>query len=113
METKESLWRNISSDRTCLFLPQTRFGCCLDGQSVAAGPNFEGCGGPDNEPVETCRDAPWGCCPDGVSEARGPNHAECPDLVRQAGEYPSSCFRNWRKTGVARNLGTWLWVSVG
>ena len=63
----------------------TRFGCCPDGRSVAAGGNFEGC--PDeNTYEESCTDSPFGCCPDNKTPAQGPHHALCPSRVDKGGK---------------------------
>ncbi|XP_050354055.1 papilin isoform X3 [Nymphalis io] len=52
---------------------RSKFGCCPDKRTPAAGPFDEGCPNP-----ETCRDSKFGCCPDGVSPASGLRGAGCP-----------------------------------
>ncbi|XP_055525400.1 papilin isoform X2 [Wyeomyia smithii] len=52
---------------------KSKFGCCSDGKTKAAGPFDEGCPVP-----ETCKETKHGCCPDGVSPAKGPKNKGCP-----------------------------------
>ncbi|XP_064073976.1 papilin isoform X3 [Vanessa tameamea] len=52
---------------------RSKFGCCPDKRTPAAGPFDEGCPNP-----ETCKDSKFGCCPDGVSPAAGLRAAGCP-----------------------------------
>ena len=61
-------------------------GCCLDGKTPAAGPNFRGCPWDEDRYLNTCEDTPYGCCPDGVTAASGPNNAHCPHLLQRAGK---------------------------
>ncbi|CAC5396232.1 unnamed protein product [Mytilus coruscus] len=49
---------------------EAMWGCCLDGVSVAQGPNYQGC--PD-----ACQGTEYGCCEDGVTQATGPNKDGC------------------------------------
>ncbi|XP_052057673.1 papilin-like isoform X2 [Mytilus californianus] len=49
---------------------EAMWGCCLDGVSVAQGPNYKGC--PD-----ACQGTEYGCCEDGVTQATGPNKDGC------------------------------------
>ncbi|KAM3958095.1 LOW QUALITY PROTEIN: proteoglycan-like sulfated glycoprotein papilin [Aphomia sociella] len=51
----------------------SKFGCCPDMRTPAAGPFDEGCPNP-----KTCKESKFGCCPDGVSPAAGPKNSGCP-----------------------------------
>ncbi|XP_052756348.1 papilin isoform X3 [Galleria mellonella] len=53
----------------------SKFGCCPDMRTPAAGPFDEGCPNP-----KTCKESKFGCCPDGVSPAAGPKGQDCPVL---------------------------------
>ncbi|XP_048486291.1 papilin isoform X3 [Plutella xylostella] len=52
---------------------KSKFGCCPDKRTPAAGPFDEGCPNP-----KTCKESKYGCCPDGVSPAQGEKNEECP-----------------------------------
>lgn len=52
----------------------SKFGCCADNKTAAAGPFDEGCAVP-----ETCKDTKYGCCEDGVSAATGKKFKGCPE----------------------------------
>ncbi|CAH2045947.1 unnamed protein product, partial [Iphiclides podalirius] len=52
---------------------KSKFGCCPDKRTPAAGPFDEGCPNP-----KTCKETKYGCCPDGVSPASGLRNKGCP-----------------------------------
>ncbi|XP_045527734.1 papilin isoform X3 [Pieris brassicae] len=52
---------------------KSKFGCCPDKRTPAAGPFDEGCPNP-----KTCKDTKFGCCPDGVSPAGSMAGKGCP-----------------------------------
>ncbi|XP_061384586.1 papilin isoform X3 [Danaus plexippus] len=52
---------------------KSKFGCCPDKRTPAAGPFDEGCPNP-----KTCKESKFGCCPDGVSPAPEPKGKGCP-----------------------------------
>ncbi|XP_068619320.1 papilin [Battus philenor] len=54
---------------------KSKFGCCPDKKTPAAGPFEEGCPNP-----KTCKETKYGCCPDGVSPATGFRNKGCPTL---------------------------------
>ncbi|KAK3093856.1 hypothetical protein FSP39_021105 [Pinctada imbricata] len=56
----------------------SEFGCCEDGETPATGPNNEGCeyvGSGDDD--NFCEQTVYKCCPDGVTPAQGPNNEGC------------------------------------
>ncbi|XP_044730136.1 papilin isoform X2 [Chrysoperla carnea] len=53
----------------------TKFGCCSDKETPAAGPFQAGCPTP-----KTCNETKHGCCPDGVSVAKGSKNKGCPKI---------------------------------
>ena len=55
-----------------LIVQGTKYGCCDDGQTVAEGPNGEGC-----VQIASCADMLYGCCSDGLTPANGPDMAGC------------------------------------
>ncbi|XP_021693567.1 papilin isoform X5 [Aedes aegypti] len=77
--TLTSIISKEQKPRKCKPRPKTplcaksKFGCCPDGKTKAAGPFDEGCPVP-----ETCKETKHGCCPDGVSPAKGPKNRGCP-----------------------------------
>ncbi|XP_041970064.1 papilin-like isoform X2 [Aricia agestis] len=52
---------------------KSKFGCCPDMRTPAAGPFDAGCPNP-----KTCKESKFGCCPDSVSPANGPRDKGCP-----------------------------------
>ncbi|CAF4798136.1 unnamed protein product [Pieris macdunnoughi] len=52
---------------------KSKFGCCPDKRTPAAGPFDEGCPNP-----KTCKETKFGCCPDGVSPAGSMTGKGCP-----------------------------------
>ena len=71
----------------------TRFGCCADGQTPAAGPNFLGCPGTTPAPIVPgdCLFTTFGCCADGKTVATGPHFAGCSKLIGGCGGTRYGC----------------------
>ncbi|CAG0912271.1 unnamed protein product [Notodromas monacha] len=70
----------------------TKFGCCLDFATAAKGISFEGC------PTVNCNDTIYGCCEDGNRAAEGNNFKGC-DLPLCAKTKFGCCWDN--KTAAA------------
>ncbi|CAK1550996.1 unnamed protein product [Leptosia nina] len=75
---------------------KSKFGCCPDRKTPAAGPFDEGCPNPT-----TCKEAKFGCCLDGVSPAEGPHDKGCP--VPPCNETLFGCCKSDNKTAALGN----------
>ena len=57
----------------------SRYGCCLDGYTLALGPDYAGC--VLLEATHSCLDTQYGCCLDGQTASQGPFFLGCPSTV--------------------------------
>ena len=75
-----------------LFLQDTLFGCCPDGQTPAAGPENDGC-----PIVFGCESSAYGCCEDGVTFANGLNGEGCQEHPPRCARMPFGCCLDGEK----------------
>ncbi|XP_026315034.1 papilin isoform X7 [Hyposmocoma kahamanoa] len=75
---------------------KSKFGCCPDNITPAAGPFDEACPTP-----KTCKESKFGCCPDGVSPATGPKNDGCP--VEPCEDTLFGCCKSDKKTPAKGN----------
>jgi len=67
-----------------MFLQQTQFGCCDDGQTPAQDSLGDGC--PTRTTI-TCEAMAFGCCSDGLSPANGFNSEGCKAAITTVAPY--------------------------